>query len=372
MEQIKPSQLGNTIGTYYSAKIPLFIYGGYGIGKSSIIKQKAELLAKEKGKEFVEWNKTSKEKKLEIIQEPSKFFVLIDERLSQYEPSDLKGLPKFDNGKENIEWAVNLWLVFITKPDADGIVFFDEMNLACPSVLASCYQIFHDRIVNENKISDDIFIIGAGNRLEDKCGVYEISEALKDRKGEVELVISGDEWFEWALKSGISADIIAFLKFREDYLLKIDEDRQNKSITPRGWERTSKLIENCNNQELLKTIIASSIGEGVAIEFLAFLKLQDKIDLDEVLRSPELIRKFDEVDLKYSLISAISKRFTKDKKILPNVLKICKELEPEFSVLLLKFMIKDDKRYLTTNLPKDKLWKDELSKEYGKYLFKQV
>ena len=96
MEQIKISELKKLVGIHYKTKTPLFIYGAFGIGKSSGIKQIAQQIAKEKGKQFIEWNKSDIETKKEVFDNPKGFFVLIDERFSQYEPSDIKGLPRIN------------------------------------------------------------------------------------------------------------------------------------------------------------------------------------------------------------------------------------------------------------------------------------
>jgi len=371
MEKITPKKLREVIGIHYKTKTPIFVYGGFGIGKSTIVKDSGVEIAKERKKEFVEWGKTTKEKKMEMLKNPEKYFVIIDERLSQYEPSDLKGLPKFDDENEHLEWSIPLFLVYLSKPKADGILFFDELNLAPPSVQASCYQIFHDREVNGEKLSDDVLVMGCGNRLSDKAHTYDIPLPLRDRKSEYELVIDNDEWINWALENGIDKDIIAFLKFRGDYLLKIESDRDNKSITPRGWERTSKLIKGMDaekNSNLLKTIISGSIGCGVASEYLAFIRLQKSINIDDILKNPEKVKDITGVDLRYSLISGLSKKYEKDRKVLEKLLYVCKNLQAEYGVLLIKLLKSITPLKLGNDLVKLDVWNKDLGVEYGKYL----
>ena len=103
-------ELSSLIKGYYEKKLALFIYGAFGIGKSFCVRDTAKALSEEKGKEFVEWNKSSREKKQEIFDSPDKYFVLIDERLSEYDSSDIKGLPDFKDGQETLEWKVPLIL----------------------------------------------------------------------------------------------------------------------------------------------------------------------------------------------------------------------------------------------------------------------
>lgn len=367
MLKVKGTQLGSMVGMHFNNNIPLFIYGGFGIGKSAIVRQEAKQKAKDKGKEFVEWSNTTVEEQDNIMAKPSKYFLLIDQRLSQFEPSDIKGLPKFDGQGKYLEWSIPKWLEILTNKDVEGILFFDEMNLAAPSILASCYQLFHDRVVNDKKLSDKVFILGAGNRLSDMAHTFDMPLPLRDRSSEVELVMDTDEWFDWAFANNIHSDILAFLRFKPEFLLKVDKDRDNKSITPRGWERTSILISN-NKATTWKMLTSGSIGDGVANEFIAFTKLQKNVDLDKILAEPASIKSVEGVDLKYSLISGLAQKFKSDKKNFGKIIEVVSFLEPEYGMLTLKLLKATNETFFKTNIVKEKTWKTKLAGEYGKYL----
>ena len=60
---------------------------------------------------------------------------LIDIRLSQMEPTDLRGIP-FRKG-DNVEWSVPSMLPDATRHGAAGILFLDEINAAPPTVSAA-------------------------------------------------------------------------------------------------------------------------------------------------------------------------------------------------------------------------------------------
>ena len=68
---------------------------------------------------------------------------MTDIRLSQMEPSDLRGIP-FRSG-EHVEWAVPAMLPNVDRHGQDGILFLDEINAAPPSVSAAAYQLILDR-----------------------------------------------------------------------------------------------------------------------------------------------------------------------------------------------------------------------------------
>lgn len=68
---------------------------------------------------------------------------LIDIRLSQMEPSDLRGIP-FRN-EELVEWAIPAMLPDQQRHGSEGILFLDEITSAPPSVSAAAYQLILDR-----------------------------------------------------------------------------------------------------------------------------------------------------------------------------------------------------------------------------------
>ena len=68
---------------------------------------------------------------------------VIDIRLSQMEPSDLRGIP-FRAG-DTVEWAVPAMLPDAARHGARGVLFLDEITSAPPSVSAAAYQLILDR-----------------------------------------------------------------------------------------------------------------------------------------------------------------------------------------------------------------------------------
>ena len=78
------------------AKIPTFLWGAPGIGKSSIVKA----IAKEMN------------------------IVCIDLRLSLMDPTDLKGIPFYDQKSHTALWAPPAFL----PKEGCGILFLDELN----------------------------------------------------------------------------------------------------------------------------------------------------------------------------------------------------------------------------------------------------
>ena len=218
--------------------------------------------------------------------------------------------------KEFIEWRIPFFAKLLSKKNSDGILLFDEINLSTPIVMASCYKIIYDRVINDERVDDNWLIIGCGNLDSDRAFTHTLPAPLKDRGGEVELSIPNTEdWTNnFAIPHNFDSKIIGFLNFKPSSLYKVDFEDNQKFVTPRSWERVNNLIKDIKGWKTFELICKSAIGEGIASEFIAFCKIQEKLNLEDVIKNPQKIKKIEEISVKYFLVSALAERY-KDKKI---------------------------------------------------------
>lgn len=360
MKNINHEELNKLIKVYYSSadsknkKIPLIVYGKYGVGKSAVIYETARQLANEKNKDFVDWNRITQQEKEVLIKNPENKFVFVDIRLAEMDIGDFK-LPDFKKDEDYFIFKSTNWAKLLTNPKSDGILFFDELTLATPVILSSVYKIIYDRVFNEDKISDEWFIMGAGNTSEDNAYTHDLPSPIRDRGGEVMLTPSSlRNWVDnYALKHNISSKIITFLEWKPSYLHKVEENEEQKSTTERGWERLNTLLQNAKTQDEFELISGSAINEGIAREFSAFLKLQKSVDLNAIVRNPEKIVELKkDIGLLYFFVSAVSERYwdKKEKEITFNkIMDFSEVLDKndcvDFVVLLWKMCAKERKFY---------------------------
>jgi len=368
-------QLEDLLKEYYETKVALFIFGAFGIGKSVVVRDSAEKIAKTKGREFVEWNKLSKEMKQKVYEYSEKYFVLIDERLSEYDSSDIKGLPNFKADKDVLDWKVPFWCKLLSKENSDGVLFFDEINLATPLVISSVYKIIYDRVIGEEKVNKNWFILGAGNRDEDRAFTHTLPAPVRDRGGEVELVEpSVDDWTEWGIKNGIDSRIIGFVNFKPSYLYNVNFDDGQKYTTTRGYERVNTLIKDTKIDEMFELKCKSAIGEGIASEFISFCKLQEKYNLEDLFKNPKKIKEIKDISIKYLLVSSLAERYGKKDKTFDfdKVMEVSKVLDEmnnaEFVALLWKLSLSYTKesKLFASDFSKSK--ESKLIDKYGKYI----
>lgn len=115
---------------------------------------------------------------------------------------------------------------------------------------------------------------------------------------------------------------------------------------------------------MVEISVASAVGEGPAIESMAFLKLTEKYNIKDILRDPKRIRYLSGIDVIYSAVSSIADYYRRNKELLSRVIEICEYLEPEFSILLLRLVKDVDEDYFKKAVVDIPAW-HSLSREYA-------
>ncbi|QEP44171.1 MoxR family ATPase [Ectothiorhodospiraceae bacterium BW-2] len=230
---------------------------------------------------------------------------VIDIRLSQMEPSDLRGIP-FRSGA-TVEWAPPALLPHSDRHGEEGILFLDEITSAPPSVSAAAYQLILDRKLGEYQVPDGWAIIAAGNRQGDRGVTYTMPAPLANRFAHFEVETHLDDWVSWAYAHQIDEGIIAFLRFRPELLFDFDPAHNPIAFpSPRSWEFAHRALRKFGQMPaLLLDSLQACVGPAAGIEVHAFINNLDKLpDIDAILRGEQLpIPR--EVDLQYAIASAL-------------------------------------------------------------------
>jgi hypothetical protein len=305
------TQLTNILDIEFLAKenhTPVMIWGAPGIGKSQVVSE----VAKKHNSQ------------------------VIDIRLSQMEPSDLRGIP-FQNG-DLVDWSIPSILPNEEKHGATGILFLDEITSAPPTVSAAAYQLILDRKLGEYELPKGWVIFAAGNRAGDRGVNYQMPAPLANRFTHYNLEVSLDEWVIWAYKNNIDERIIGFLRYRPEHLFSFDTAKNQPAFaSPRTWEFASRSLNKFDTSDLLLPSLTSCVGEAIAIELFSFLKnLSEMPNLDEITagNSVDMPKS---IDLQYAVCAALVGRamITKDIKVWGNILNFAKTLkQQELGIML--------------------------------------
>ncbi|MBU1192976.1 MAG: MoxR family ATPase [Gammaproteobacteria bacterium] len=288
---MRPSQLLSVLDReFLSAReghhTPVMVWGPPGVGKSQMIAQIAGLHDS----------------------------AVIDIRLSQMEPSDLRGIP-FRVG-DFVEWAVPAVLPDVERHGQYGILFLDEITSAPPSVSAAAYQLILDRRLGEYRVPDGWAIFAAGNRQGDRGVTYTMPAPLANRFSHFELETNLDDWVAWAYANGMDERLIAFLRFRPELLFDFDPAHNPVAFpSPRSWEFAHRALHKFgDNPNLLVATLQACVGPAAGIELAAFVDNLDKLpDIDAIVRGDQVAVPR-EIDLQYAVACALVGRALRARK----------------------------------------------------------
>jgi hypothetical protein len=233
----------------FKNKRPLFLWGPPGIGKSELVAGITEELGGH----------------------------MIDLRLGQMEPTDLRGIPYFNKDKGVMDWAppVDLPDETLAAQYPVVVLFLDEMNSAAPAVQAAGYQLILNRRVGKYVLPDNVVIVAAGNRESDKGVTYRMPTPLANRFVHLEMRVDHESWEQWATANRIHKDVVGYIGHAKQDLFEFDPRSPSRAFaTPRSWTFVSQFCEeqDCTDAELTD-LIAGTVGEGIAIKFMAHRKV---------------------------------------------------------------------------------------------------
>jgi len=275
---VGPSGAKKSLRKAFKNKRPIFLWGPPGIGKSDIIKQLgAEADAH-----------------------------VIDVRLSLWEPTDIKGIPYFDSNDSTMRWAPPSELPSqdLANKHKQIILFLDEMNSAAPAVQAAAYQLILNRRVGAYSLPENVVIVAAGNRETDKGVTFRMPAPLANRFVHLEMTVDWDDYFDWAVENKIHQDVVGFLSFSKKDLYDFDPKSSSRAFaTPRSWSFVSELLtDNDVDADTLTDLVSGSVGEGLAIKFMAHRKHASKMPNPSDILSGK-VKKMDtkEISAMYSL-----------------------------------------------------------------------
>jgi len=306
---MNPQSAKRSLAHLCDRKVPVFLWGPPGIGKSSIVAQ----IAKEQDISF------------------------IDLRLSLLDPTDLRGIPFFNTKEETALWAPPSFLPDGSKPK--GILFLDELNTAAPMVQASAYQLILDRKIGEYSLPDGWAIVAAGNRESDRGVVFRMAAPLANRFVHLEMESSVEDWKTWAVNAEIHPAIVAYISHRPDALFTFGQVDESRSFaTPRTWEYVNEIIVSNPESDLVLPMVSGAIGEELAASFLGFLAVADDLpDLDAILGGTTQEVPSDTSAL-HILSAALTMRITDStsSKKLNNLINYTLLLPGEFAVMIVE------------------------------------
>jgi len=346
-------QLRRALLKAFKVKRPVFIWGPPGVGKSEVV---ADITEEMGG-------------------------LMIDLRMAQMEPTDIRGIPFFNKDLNKMDWAEPIDL-----PDQELasqypliVLFLDEMNSAPPAVQAAGYQLILNRRVGKYRLPDNVVIVAAGNRDSDKGVTYRMPMPLANRFIHLEMRPDFNAWQNWAVNKGIHKDVVGYLSFAKNDMYDFNAKSSSRAFaTPRSWVFVSQLLDdNDTDTDTLEHLIAGSVGEGLAIKFMAHRKVAARMpNPADILNGKVTDLAIKEISAMYSLTTAMCYELKEahenkvDSKKFHNMAQyffdyMMNNFETELVVMGAKVALKTFKLPIEPSQLKNF---DEFHKKYGKYI----
>jgi hypothetical protein len=306
--------------------------------------------------------------------------LVIDVRLSTYDPADMNGLPYFNtSGDRNIAEYVP-FDVFPIEGDAlpvirdkEGnithtyngwLVFLDELPSAAPSVQAAAFKLILDKMVGQRKLHPKAALAAAGNMEDDGAIVNPLPTPLQSRMINFQVYTNLDCFMKYALTQNIDYRIAAFLEFKPDYVHHFKPDHDDLTFAaPRTWMFLDKLIRGEPVTDADLPLVAGCISSGVGAEFIAFCKIFDQVPkLADILADPLKARcpeSDDNPSLVYAVAGSMAQHANKDNidKLVPYI----ERMLMEYQVIAFRHIMARDPGLIQHEAMKD--WIQRNSKE---------
>lgn len=222
------------------------------------------------------------------------------------EPTDFGGLPVLTDDGYRLAppaWGVNL------AEQGHGVLFLDELTTAPPAVQAAMLGVVLDRRVGDLDLPSDVQIITAANPPEQAAGGWDLAAPMANRLLHIDYAPTADDWI-----SGITAgfplpapgwvgqpnpvtqriaraNVAAFIRTRPALL---DAYPTNPAQVGRAWPSrrtwtmTADVLALLDPTDDSARLLAACglVGEGAAMEYLAWSRTGDLPDPADVIADP--------------------------------------------------------------------------------------
>ena len=348
------SKISNVIKNAKSDRSILFI-GAPGVGKSYGVLKGAKLRAQKANKKFVQYafnhrldtnqrlgdDLLANDLLLDIFDNPDKYFIFVDLRLTTVEPVDLQGKMEdvqIKTNRQTIEYTITkppLWAVLLSM--CEGVLFLDELlDVQRPDVKSASYQLLLDKMAGNVKFNDNVLVVAAGNNSEVSClsSGLSLPQARRLRIFTIKPP-AVKEWQAFMDETYVNKNknydrsVLLYLTKYKDALLKLPvEEMSGGNIsdviyksettepfpTPDAWTHLALGLYTKEYEKEgvdLSEFISSYIGEQEGRTFELFYKELISIDIDEILKNPEGVNKLN-WNQKAAVISQMASQINDD------------------------------------------------------------
>jgi len=269
---------------------------------------------------------------------------------SMCEPSDLAGFPIAD-GKYRRPDGSDLSVVqfapresFVRLATHGGVLFFDELSTAPPSIQAVALRIINDRVAGDIHLPPNkVAMIAAGNPPETGAGVFDLSAPMANRLCHLQWPTDSQFRRAWAedfisywgsppkvefngrqvpeeFYSRARRAVSAFIMASPENLLPVPGQSSTGTgtiadlayPTPRSWDAAARVLASGESRlfdkeegQAMLSLISGLVGTGPAQAFSKFIRDSDLPDPVRLLENPESYQPQKENFVAYATVTAV-------------------------------------------------------------------
>jgi len=158
---------------------------------------------------------------------------------TQIAPEDVSGIPRII-GKRSVFCPPRVLLPEDGRPFC---LFLDELPATPPDIQKAFYSLLLERRVGEFPLPRGSWVVAAGNRTVDRALVRSLSSALINRVLIAHIHVDRKEWLVWAKANGLRPEILAFITYVPEALMRPTPTEPSPFSTPRAWHSLSRAMD---------------------------------------------------------------------------------------------------------------------------------
>jgi hypothetical protein len=208
---------------------------------------------------------------------------------TQIAPEDVSGIPRIV-GERSVFCPPR---VLLPEDGKAFCLFLDELPAATADIQKAFYALLLERRIGEFELPAGSWVVAAGNRTVDRALVRSMSSALVNRVLILHVEANHKEWLVWAAGRGIRADILAFITYMPESLMRPVPKEPIPFSTPRAWASLSRALDLVEQKtplrpEVIRALAFGRVSPEDAALFcaLADSKLAHLLPVEEYIYSP--------------------------------------------------------------------------------------
>ena len=241
-------------------RLPFYLLGSPGIGKSQIASQTADEL----GIGFVSFSITHHSRNtvlgLPVIKESEGY------KYTEYTMSEIiaRVMEKYDLGER------------------EGILLLDEFNCMTDTLIPVMLAFLQNKNIGAHSLPEGWVVVLCGNPVKYNKSARMLDLTVMDRVRKIEVGFSADDFIEYAETHGFCRIIVDYLKLNKNRAYICEHGKEDDLVTARGWENLSVAIDvyEKTGGRVDEAMIGQFIKSGrTAREFARYYELVKSRDL---------------------------------------------------------------------------------------------